>query len=141
MHQEVERGRILTADWLDENYLRLTRHYYGHDQGVMSVNSFIANEWSGIPHFYYNFYVYQYSTGIIASTALAEMVISGGRNEGDRYMNFLKAGGSRYPLDILEQTGIDLRTPIPIQATINRFSELTEEMKRLAQKLKIAGRI
>lgn len=132
MHQAVEEGQTLTHEWLDKKYLELTRLYYGHDRDVIKVDKYIENEWSGIPHFYYNFYVYQYSTGIVAATALSDMVLKGGEAERNRYLDFLKAGGSDYPLNTLKKAGVDLTTPAPIIATIKRIDELIDEMENLA---------
>lgn len=137
MHREVEQGRTLTPDWLDQHYLELVRDYYGHKKGVLKVPNYIANEWSYIPHFYYNFYVYQYSTGIAAATALAEMVLTGGTRERDRYMTLLKSGGSKYPLDILNEAGVDLTTPKPIEVAIQKFDRVIDEMEAIIQRLNI----
>lgn len=139
MHREVEKGKTLTHDWLNENYLRLTRLFYGHNEEVVTVDDYIKNEWLGIPHFYYNFYVYQYSTGIVASTALAEMVLSGGESERLRYLGLLKAGGSRYPLDTLKEAGVDLTTSEPIEIAIARFDETVARMESLADTVNEAG--
>jgi oligoendopeptidase F len=135
MHEEVEKGQTLTHEWLDKKYLELTRLYYGHGEGILKVDKYIRNEWSGIPHFYYNFYVYQYSTGIVAATALSDMVLNGGEAERTRYLDFLSAGGSDYPLNILEKTGVDLTTPAPIIATIKRIDQLINEMEKIASQL------
>ena len=141
MHQEVEKGNTLTADWLDKKYLELTRLYYGHKKGIMKVDKYIENEWSEIPHFYYDFYVYQYSTGIIASTALADMVLNGGKKERERYLEFLKTGGSKYPLETLKKAGVDLTTKEPILKTLKMFNDLVEEMRKIYHKLKKNGKI
>jgi len=135
IHQRVEKGQTLTPDWLDNLYLELTRFYYGHKKGIMSVHKYIENEWSNVPHFYYNYYVYQYSTGIAAATALAKMVSEGGEAERKRYLNFLKSGYSKYPLQILSDAGVDLTTPQPIMAAIEKFSEVVEEMERIVSHL------
>lgn len=129
MHKEVERGRTLTADWLDENYFELTKKYYGEDLGIIKIDKYIANEWSAIPHFYYNFYVYQYSTGIIASTTLAESVISGSEKEKKKYLNFLCSGGNDYPLEILKRAGVDLTSRKTTEAVFRKFSSLVSEME------------
>lgn len=131
MHRAVEEGQTLTHDRLDKKYLELTRLYYGHDRDVIRVDKYIENEWSGIPHFYYNFYVYQYSTGIVAATALSDMVLKGGETERNRYLDFLKAGGSDYPLNILKKAGVDLTTSAPIIAAIERIDELIDEMEKI----------
>jgi len=134
MHREVEKGKTLTHEWLDREYLELTRFYYGHKKGVMKVNKYIENEWSAIPHFYYNFYVYQYSTGVVAATALADMVLNGGEAERNRYLDFLKAGGSDYPLNTLKRAGVDLTTPAPIIGTIKKINELIDEMEKIVDR-------
>ncbi len=131
IHKIVEAGGTLTPDLLDEMYLKLTKFYYGHEEGIVEVNEYIKNEWSGIPHFYYNYYVYQYSTGISASIALSDMVIAGGKDMQNKYLNFLKSGGSDYPLNILKKTGVDLTSSKPILAAINNFDKYVEEMERL----------
>jgi len=135
MHREVENGKTLTHDWLCEKYLQLTRLFYGHKEGVVTVDKYIENEWLGIPHFYYNFYVYQYSTGIAASTALARMVLESGKAEQTRYLDFLKSGSSKYPLDTLKDAGVDLTTPEPIETTISSFDEIVGEMEKIVEKI------
>lgn len=141
MHQHIEKGETLTPDWLDNKYLELTRLYYGHKKGIMKVDKYIQNEWSSIPHFYYDFYVYQYSTGIIASTALADMVLNGGEKERTRYLEFLKTGGSKYPLITLKTAGVDLTTQEPILKTLKMFNDLVENMRSIFYKLKKSGKI
>ena len=137
MHRRVEEGQTLTPDWLDQTYLDLTRLYYGHKKGVVRVKKHIKNEWSGIPHFYYNFYVYQYSTGIVASTALADMVLNGGKTEQERYLGLLESGGSKYPLDALKDAGVDLTTPRPIEIAISQFNDIVAEMEAIVDRLKV----
>lgn len=141
MHDFVEKGGTLTADWLNAKYLELTKYYYGHDQGVCQVDDFIQNEWSIVPHFYYNFYVYQYSTGIIASMALSDKVIKNEKGAKERYLDFLKSGGSKYPLDTLKTAGIDLTTPAPYEQAIKRYDTLVTEMEKIAAKLKKEGKL
>lgn len=134
-HQEVEKGQTLTPDWLDHRYLELTRQYYGHKKGVVTVHKHIRNEWSNVPHFYQNFYVYQYSTGIVAAASLAEMVLKESKTQRQRYMNFLKSGSSKYPLDTLKETGVDLTTPHPIRVAVQRFDEVVSEMETILERL------
>jgi oligoendopeptidase F len=140
MHRRVEAGQALTADWLDDTYLGLTRAYYGHDQGVCAVGDYLANEWSGIPHFYMNYYVFQYSTGIIASMALSDMVLTGGAPARDRYLGLLKAGGSGYPIDLLRAAGVDMATAAPAQAAFQRFDRLVGEMEKIVGRLEKRSR-
>ena len=136
MHQRVEQGQTLTADWLNQKYLELTRLYYGHDKGVCQVDDYIEVEWNRISHFYLNFYVFQYSTGLIASMALSDMVLNGGPKEQVRYLEFLKAGGSDYPLAILKKAGVDMTSPAPYDAALKRFDRLVGEMETIVARLK-----
>jgi oligoendopeptidase F len=136
MHDTVEKGQTLTADWLNRKYLELTRQYNGHDKGVCQVDDYIQIEWSRIPHFYMNYYVFQYSTGTIASMALSDMVINGEKNEQIRYLEFLKAGGSDYPLAILKKAGVDMTKPEPYAAALKRFDQLVGEMEKIVTRLK-----
>ncbi|MCX6584037.1 MAG: oligoendopeptidase F [Candidatus Aminicenantes bacterium] len=136
MHREVEADRTLTPQWLDQKYLELARFYYGHDKGVVEVGDYIRDEWASVPHFYRNYYVYTYSTGMIASMALSDMVLNGKQPEREKYLAFLKAGGSGYPLDTLKLAGVDMNTPVPYQAAFKRIDELVSEMEKIAARLK-----
>lgn len=137
MHEKVEEGKSLTADWLNEKYLSLTREYYGHDKGVCQVDDYIQTEWSKIPHFFYNFYVFQYSTGIISSMALAEMVLNGSEKERDAYLGMLKSGGKDYPINILKEAGVDMTTKEPYEKAFKRFDYLVTEMEKIMARLNI----
>ncbi len=141
MHEKVEKGETLTADWLSSEYLRLTKEYYGAESGVMDVDSYIENEWSIIPHFYYNFYVYQYTTGIMSAIALAESVEKNETGAKERYMTFLKSGGSDYPLEILKRAGVDLTTEKPIVDALNYFDATVSEMEKIYDILKKEGKM
>jgi oligoendopeptidase F len=133
MHEAVEQGRTLTADWLNAKYLELTRLYYGHDKGVVTVEDYIQSEWASIPHFYRDFYVYQYATGIVASMALTESVLQEGIPARDRYLTFLKAGGSDFPLNTLKKAGVDMTSPKPIEAALRSFDRYVGEMEKLVE--------
>ncbi len=98
IHEEIENGRSLTADSLCRMYKELNRKYYGPD---IVIDDEIAMEWARIPHFYYNFYVYQYATGFSAAIALSQKILKEGRESVDRYINFLKSGNSDYPINVL----------------------------------------
>jgi oligoendopeptidase F len=136
MHNRVEQGQTLTADWLNRKYLELTRQYYGHDKGVCQVDDYIEVEWNRISHFFLNYYVFQYSTGLIASMALSDLVLNGGKNEQTRYLEFLKAGGSDYSLAILKKAGVDMTKPEPYAAALKRFDQLVGEMEKIVARLK-----
>jgi oligoendopeptidase F len=141
MHTQVEQGQTLTADWLNQKYLELTRLYYGNDKGVCEVGDYIEDEWSYIPHFYMDYYVYQYATGIIASMALSQMVLSGEADAKEKYLTFLKAGGSDYPLNILKKAGVDMTTSAPTDAAFKNFDDLVTQMEQIVDRLKKAGKL
>ncbi len=141
MHQQVEAGKTLTAEWLNAKYLELTKKYYGDDKGVMKVPDYIQSEWSFISHFYMGYYVYQYSTGLIASMALSELVLNGkAGNEKDKYIQMLSAGGSDYPLTILNKAGVDMTKPEAYNAAFKNFDNLVDQMDQIYNKLKAAGK-
>ena len=131
MHQKAEAGEPLTGDSLTELYGKILKKYYGHDDGICRIDDAFCLEWAYIPHFYYNFYVYQYATSFTASTALSERILS--REEGavDRTLEFLSAGGSDYPVEILKRTGVDMLTSEPFDRTMavmNRVMDQIEEI-------------
>jgi oligoendopeptidase F len=135
MHEQAEGGQALTAEWLKATYERIYRLYMGCDVGVVKADDTIAVSWAAIPHFFRPFYVFQYVTGMVASSALAEAVSTGGQPAAERYLTMLRAGGSKFPLDILRDAGVDLSQPAPIEAAIKRFDSLVAEMEALYAKL------
>ncbi len=126
-HEAQENGEPLTADSIRKLYRDLLQMYFGPDM-VFEENSDL--ECLRIPHFYNMFYVYQYATGICASLALAKRVLNGGENELNDYYNFLKSGGSRYPIDALKVGGVDMSSTEPIQAALDTFSDLVKEFEK-----------
>jgi oligoendopeptidase F len=141
MHRRVEEGKSLTPDWLNETYLNLVREYYAHDEGVVYVDEYIQNEWSNIPHFYMNYYVFQYSTGMIASLALSEKVLNGTPEDTGRYLTFLKSGGNDYPINILKKAGVDMTSEEAYQAAFKLFGDYITEMEVITAKLKKDNKI
>jgi len=141
MHKRVESGKSLTSDWLNQKYLELTRKYCGHENNICIVDDYIQVEWSRIPHFYYNFYVYQYSTGIIASMALSNYVLNQElnreNNSVERYLNLLKSGGSNYPIELLKAAGVDMSDKTTYVSAFNRLNYLLDEMEAIAKKLNL----
>lgn len=132
MHKKVEKGEALTDEVLSEMYLDLTRLYYGHDEGVVEVPEMIAVEWSMIPHFYYNYYVFTYSTSVAAASLLAQKVIEKEPGALEKYYaNLLKAGGSTGPVDILKNAGADMTTPEAYKALIDRANRYMDEVEKL----------
>jgi oligoendopeptidase F len=131
MHETVARGQPLTGDNLAALYLDLTKRYYGHDEGVAVVDDYIAHEWSFIPHFYREFYVYQYATSFTASEALAQKVKAGDRDATRRYLTLIRSGGSAYPIDLLRAAGVDMTTDEPLELTMREMNRVMDEMERL----------
>ena len=128
-HELVEKGEAVTAEALSEMYYRLNQKYYG--DAVVSDQD-IRYEWARIPHFYYNYYVFQYATGLISSVAIADMILTEGQTAVDRYTNeFLSAGRSKYPLDILKNTGVDITKKEPMLRAIKVFENMMDEMEKL----------
>jgi oligoendopeptidase F len=135
IHEEAEADRPLTGDRFSAIYLDLLRRYHGHEQGVMEIPDHYAIEWAGIPHFYFNFYVYQYATGIIAANALAEAVREGREGARDRYLAFLKTGGSGYPLELLRGAGVDLEDAEPYSRAMNAMSRNMDRLETLLDRI------
>lgn len=134
-HERVEEGQTLTAEWLNGKYLALYREYFGADQGVLTVDETTAVAWAAVPHFYRPYYVFQYATGMVASTALAEAVAGEGEPAAERYLGVLRAGGSKFPLDILKDAGLDMSRPEPVEAAIRQFDRLVGEMEAIHARL------
>jgi oligoendopeptidase F len=139
MHRRVEAGQSLTADWLDQTYLNLVRQYYGHQQGVCEVGDYFQSEWIGIPHLLFNYYVYQYGIGRIASLAMSEMVLREGPKRAERYLEFLSAAGSDYPLETLKKAGVDMSRPDAAKAAFQRINILLDEMETIIARLNKSG--
>ncbi|WP_202078693.1 oligoendopeptidase F [Caldalkalibacillus salinus] len=128
IHEKVERGEALTPDSLSELYYDLNVKYFGPD---MKVDEDIALEWARIPHFYYNFYVYKYATGFSAATALSKQILEQGQPAVDRYLQFLKGGSSKYPIDLLKQAGVDMTSPDPVRQALQVFEQTLDEFEAL----------
>lgn len=128
IHAKVESGEALTPDLLCKTYHQLNVDYYGPE---MVVDEDIDLEWARIPHFYTAFYVYKYATGFSAATALTKQIIEEGTPAVDRYLSFLKKGGSDYPLNLLKLAGVDMATPKPVQEALDLFDQLLTQMEEL----------
>lgn len=127
IHKLQEANVPLTPELLKQEFLRLNQFYFGPD---VVIDPEIAIEWARIPHFYYNFYVFQYATGISAALSLADQVRSS-KEARDRYLGFLQAGSSDFPLEILKKAGIDMRSRKPVEDTIQKFSHYVDEFEKL----------
>jgi oligoendopeptidase F len=131
MHEMAQKGQPITGDSLAKLYLDITRRYYGHDQKICIVDDYIAHEWSYIPHFYRDFYVFQYATSFTASEALAAKVKAGDPAATKRYVAFLSAGGSKYPIDLLKDAGVDMTTDEPLDLTVKSMNRVMDEMEKI----------
>jgi oligoendopeptidase F len=131
LHEMGQKGQPITGDALAALYLGITKKYYGHDQGVLVVDDDVAHEWSFVPHFYRDFYVFQYATSFTAAEALSAKVLEGDTVARDRYLTFLAAGGSKYPIDLLKDAGVDVTTDEPLALTIAKMNRVMDEIERL----------
>lgn len=129
IHEKTESGEALTPELLCSVYRGLNADYYGPE---IVVDREIELEWARIPHFYTAFYVYKYATGFSAATALTRQILEQGEAVVSRYLTFLKAGDSDYPLNLLKATGVDMTTPQPVQEALDLFGELLDQMEELA---------
>lgn len=132
IHQQDAAGETLTADFMSDFYGKLNQRYYG--DGVISDPQ-IADEWTRIPHFYYDYYVYQYATGFAAATTLSQRILSGDEAKRDAYLAYLKAGSSALPLDVMKQAGVDMTQPGYLQTAFATFDERLAEFTQLAHEL------
>ena len=128
IHQKVSEGVAMTADALTKMYYELNKKYYGDD---VVVDEEIGLEWAWIPHFYYNFYVYQYATGNIAALALSKQILEEGESATARYLDFLKAGCSDYPIEVLKKAGVDMNDKAPIEDAMAVFADYLNQMEAL----------
>jgi len=130
MNQLCAQGQPLTADLLSREYRAINEKYYGPD---MVCDDLIAQEWARIPHFYYNYYVYQYATGYSAAIALSQRILKEGESAVKDYLGFLSGGCSKDPIDLLKDAGVDMGSPAPVQAALDLFGELLDEMEALLE--------
>ena len=138
-HEQAERGEPLTGENLSALYLKIARDYYGHDKNICKVEDLLAIEWAYVPHFYYDFYVYQYATSMVASTSLARAVRQEAKTEQKSaatprrgaYLKMLRSGGSRYAIDLLKEAGVDMTTSAPFDAAITEMNDTMDELERI----------
>ncbi|MCI7623737.1 MAG: M3 family metallopeptidase, partial [Clostridiales bacterium] len=128
MSRRAEAGQALTADALCEMYYDLNKKYYGED---VVVDREIAMEWARIPHFFYNFYVFQYATGFSAAVAIAERILTEGAPAVADYKRFLSGGSSTDPISLLKIAGVDMSRPESIDSALSLFGELIDELDKL----------
>ena len=130
IHKIVENGGALTADTLSDTYYDINKKYYGE---YITYDDEIRYEWARIPHFYYNFYVYQYATGISAASAFAKKILNEGKPAVEKYINYLKSGSSDYSLEILKKAGVDMSTNKPVLNCLDIFEEQLKEFEKLVK--------
>jgi oligoendopeptidase F len=129
VHEMGLTSQPITGDTLASLYFDITAQYYGHDQNVVVVDDYVANEWSYIPHFYSDFYVFQYATSFTAAEALAARVIAGDGASTAGYLSFLGTGSSKYPIDLLKDAGVDMTTDEPLDRTMQTMNTVMNEME------------
>ncbi|RKX26785.1 MAG: oligoendopeptidase F [Candidatus Zixiibacteriota bacterium] len=128
IHQEVENGGALSPDFMNDLWKELSIKYYGPD---LSMDEYSPFKWSRIPHFYMNFYVYQYATSYAASQAILDKVTAGEEGIIGKYLELLSSGGKDYPIELLKTCGVDMSTPAPVDSTLKRFAEQVDELDKL----------
>ena len=134
IHEKAEKGEPLTGDVLNELYGKILKKYYGNDKGVCHIDDLYAVEWAYVPHFYYNFYVYQYATSFTASTALVEKVLNKEEGVVEKYIEFLSSGGSDYPIELLKRAGVDMTSPEPFKKTMVAMNRTMDEIEKILEK-------
>ncbi|MEQ1570471.1 MAG: oligoendopeptidase F [Myxococcota bacterium] len=141
IHAQAERGEPVTGSTLTATYADIVRRYHGHDQGVVRVDDVWTHEWSFVPHFYYDFYVFQYATSLAASSLLAEDVLNKKKGAVDRYLGLLSAGGSDDPYVLLKGAGVDLASPEPYRAVVARMNAIMDQIEVIeAKRAKKSGK-
>lgn len=129
IHEKAQNNEALTADLFTAEYYKLNQKYFGEEDII--IDEEIGLEWSRIPHFYYDYYVYQYATGFSAATALSSQILEEGKPAVDRYLDFLKAGSSDYPIEVLKKAGVDMTSKDPIREACKVFEQKLNEMESL----------
>ncbi|RSJ73561.1 oligoendopeptidase F [Streptococcus cristatus] len=135
IHKADQEGQVLTSEFLNELYADLNEKYYGLKK---EDNPQIQYEWARIPHFYYDYYVFQYSTGFSAASALAEKIVHGSQEDKDKYLDYLKAGNSDYPLNVIKKAGVDMEKEDYLNAAFAVFERRLDEFEALVKKLGLA---
>ena len=131
IHEELEAGRPLSGERMTAMYCGLLRKYYGEAEGVMKIDPEYCTEWAVVPHFYYNFYVYQYATSMAGAAWFTDAIIKEGAPARARFLTLLSAGGSDYPYELYKRAGVDMATPGPYRALATRMNHLLDEIEAL----------
>jgi oligoendopeptidase F len=134
IHKKVEAGEPITGKDMSVMYFDIVKRYYGHDKGHCVVDDYIQYEWAFIPHFYYNYYVFQYATSLIYGTAIVEKMNEEGQQAIDAYYNILKGGGSKYATELIKDAGIDPMSPEPVELTMKKMNRVMDQMEQILDK-------
>lgn len=134
VHKRVDAGEALTGEAFSKTYCDILKRYHGDAQGVLKIDDSDCIEWAFIPHFYYNFYVYQYATSIAASSLFAQRVLAKEPGALEKYTTLLKSGSSDYPYELVKKAGVDLATPAPYQAIVARMNSIMDEIENILAK-------
>ena len=135
IHDLAESGEALTGEKLTSIYMDILKTYYGHEKGVTVIDDLYGIEWAYIPHFYYNFYVFQYSTSLCAAAAVAEKILDEGSGMNEKYVKeFLSAGGSDYAIPILKNIGVDMTTTEPYELAFAKMNKIMDEIEEILAK-------
>jgi oligoendopeptidase F len=136
VHSKVDKGESLTGDAITKIYADILKRYHGDKEGIVKIDDLYAIEWAYIPHFYNRFYVFQYATSIAAGNMFADEILKGTPGAKDRYLDILRAGGSRYPYVLVKSAGVDLASPAPYQAIVARMNSIMDQIEAIQAKRK-----
>ena len=131
IHEEIETGRPLSGARMTEMYCGLLKRYHGEAEGVMTIDPAYCIEWAFVPHFFFNFYVYQYATSMAGAAQFTDAIVKEGPPAAERFLTMLRAGGSDYPYEIYKRAGIDMATAEPYRALIARMNRIMDEIETL----------
>jgi oligoendopeptidase F len=131
IHEEMEQGKPLSGERMTDMYCGLVRKYYGEKQGVMKIDPAYCVEWAYVPHFYYNFYLYQYATSMAGAAWLTSAIQTDGAPARERFLALLRAGGSDYPYELYRKAGLDMATGTAYRALAARMNRLLDEIEEL----------
>ena len=134
VHARVDKGESLTGEAITKIYGDILKRYHGDKEGVVKIDELYTIEWAFIPHFYNRFYVFQYATSITAGNMFATEILQGTPGVRERYLNILRAGGSRYPYELVKEAGVDLATPAPYQALAARMNSIMDQIESILAK-------
>lgn len=134
IHTKIENGEPLNGEIMSKLYYDIVKKYYGHDEGICVVDPYIQYEWAYIPHFYYNYYVYQYSTSIVYATAFSEKILAEGKPAVEKYFNIIKGGGSDYPINLIKKAGVDPMSAEPFDLAIKRMNDVMDQIEEILDK-------